>query len=105
MQEEVCELLDELKDIDDKNVLVTAAYFHVKFENIHPFSDGNGRVGRLLMNYILFVHNHPSITIYEENRKDYYNALEKFDEELELNSLIDFLKSQLVKTWEKQLNK
>ncbi len=105
VQEEVCELLDELTDIDDKNALVAAAYFHAKFENIHPFSDGNGRVGRLLMNYILLIHNHPPITIYEEDRKDYYDSLEKFDEELELNRLIDFLKSQLVKTWEKQLNK
>lgn len=105
VQEEVCELLDELEDIDDKNALVAAAYFHAKFENIHPFSDGNGRVGRLLMNYILLIHNHPPITIYEEDRKDYYKALEKFDEELELNCLIDFLKSQLVKTWEKQLDK
>ena len=105
VQEEVCELLDELTDINDKNALVAAAYFHAKFENIHPFSDGNGRVGRLLMNYILLIHNHPPITIYEEDRKDYYNALEKFDEEIELNSLIDFLKSQLVKTWKKQLNK
>lgn len=105
VQEEVYELLDELTDIDDKNALVAAAYFHAKFENIHPFSDGNGRVGRLLMNYILLIHNHPPITIHEEDRKDYYNALEKFDEELELKSLIDFLKSQLVKTWEKQLDK
>lgn len=105
VQEEICELLDELEDIDDKNALVAAAYFHAKFENIHPFSDGNGRVGRLLMNYILLIHNHPPITIYEEDRKDYYNALEKFDEELELNGLIDFLKSQLVKTWQKQFDK
>lgn len=105
VQEEVCELLDELTEIDDKNALVAAAYFHAKFENIHPFSDGNGRVGRLLMNYILLIHNHPPITIHEEDRKDYYKALEKFDEELELNSLIDFLKSQLVKTWRKQLGK
>lgn len=104
VQDEVCELLDELTDVDDKNALVAAAYFHAKFENIHPFLDGNGRVGRFLMNYILLIHNHPPITIYEEDRKDYYNALEKFDEELELNSLIDFLKSQLVKTWEKQLD-
>ena len=57
------------------------------------------------MNYILLIHNHPPITIYEEDRKDYYTALEKFDEKLELNNLIDFLKSQLVKTWEKQLDK
>lgn len=105
VQEKVSELLDELTNIDDKKALVAAAYFHAKFENIHPFSDGNGRVGRLLMNYILLIHNHPPITIFEEDRKEYYNALEKFDEELELNSLVDFLKSQLVKTWKNQLNK
>lgn len=105
VQDKVCELLDELTNIDDKNALVAAAYFHAKFENIHPFSDGNGRVGRLMMNYILLIHNHPPIIIYEEDRKDYYDALEKFDEELDLNSLIDFLKLQLVKTWEKQLDK
>lgn len=57
------------------------------------------------MNYILLIHNYPLITIYEEDRKEYYNSLEQFDEKLELNSLIDFLKSQLVKTWEKQLCK
>ena len=102
VQEEICELLDELTDVDDKNTLVAAAYFHAKFENIHPFSDGNSRVCRLLMNYILLIHNHPLITIHEEDRKDYYNALEKFDEKLELSSLIDFLKAQLVKTWEEQ---
>uniref|UniRef100_UPI003FF0276A Fic family protein n=1 Tax=Candidatus Fimivicinus sp. TaxID=3056640 RepID=UPI003FF0276A len=105
VQKEICELLDELEDVDNKNALVAAAYFHAKFENIHPFSDGNGRVGRLLMNYILLIHNHPPITIYEEDRKDYYNALERFDEKLELNSLIDFLKAQLVKTWDKHLDK
>lgn len=104
VQEKICGLLDELEDVDDKNALVAAAYFHAKFKNIHLFSDGNGRVGRLLMNYILLIHNHPPITIYEEDRKDYYNALERFDEELALNSLIDFLKAQLVKTWDKHLD-
>ena len=105
VKEEVCELLEELNDIDNKNALISAAYFHAKFENIHPFSDGNGRVGRLIMNYILLIHNHPPITVYEEDRKEYYAGLEKFDEKLDLNPLIDFLKSQSVKTWEKQIDK
>lgn len=105
VQEEVCELLDELQDVDESHALTAAAYFHAKFENIHPFSDGNGRVGRLLMNYILLIHNHPPITIYEEDRKEYYSALEKFDENLELKSLTDFLKKQLVKTWGNQFDK
>ena len=97
--EEINELLSELTDIDDVNALTAAAYFHAKFENIHPFSDGNGRVGRLLMNYILIIHNHPPIVIFTEDKKDYYFALEQFDEKLELKPLIAFLKSQLEKTW------
>lgn len=105
VQEEICELLEEFTDIDDKNALLAAAYFHAKFENIHPFSDGNGRTGRLLMNYILLIHKHPPLIIFEEDRKDYYNALEKFDNELKLDSLIGFLKLQLIKTWEKHLDK
>lgn len=105
VHEEVCELLEELSNVDDSNALVAAAYFHAKLENIHPFSDGNGRVGRLLMNYILLIHNHPPITIFEEDRKDYYKALEQFDEELSLDSMLTFLKQQLIKTWEGQLSK
>ncbi len=105
VREEICELLEELRDVTDENALVAAAYFHAKLENIHPFADGNGRTGRLLMNYILLVHNHPPVTIYEEDRKEYYRALERFDEELELKSLIDFLRTQLIKTWGKQIKK
>lgn len=103
--DEICELLDELTDIDDKNALVAAAYFHAKFENIHPFSDGNGRVGRLLMNYILLIHNHPPVVIFEEDRKDYYCALEEYDKELKLDKLISFIKAQAIKTWQNAIEK
>ena len=51
VQEEVSELLEELENIPSEKVLTAAAYFHAKFENIHPFADGNGRAGRLVMNY------------------------------------------------------
>ena len=53
VQEEISELLTELKEVSDKNALTAAAYFHAKFENIHPFADGNGRTGRLAMNFFL----------------------------------------------------
>ena len=51
--DEVRELLEELRDVEPRNALTAAAYFHAKFENIHPFADGNGRTGRLAMNYLL----------------------------------------------------
>lgn len=98
--EEMSELLNELQDVSDQNALTAAAYFHAKFENIHPFSDGNGRTGRLLMNYFLLLHNHPPVTIHEEDRKDYYRALEQFDTHLDLNPLKLYLMEQIEKTWQ-----
>ena len=103
VSEEMEELLEELKDVSDMPALTVAAYFHAKFENIHPFSDGNGRTGRLLMNYLLILMNHPPIVIHEEDRKAYYDALECFDSNLDLKPFQEFLKMQTVKTWEKSL--
>ena len=57
------------------------------------------------MNYLLILNNHPPIIIHEEDRKDYYTALEAWDERQELESLIVFLKNQTSKTWEKQIQR
>ncbi len=54
-----------------------AARAHYKFEKIHPFGDGNGRVGRLLMNYIIWRRGYPMIIIEYQKRKSYYKALTK----------------------------
>lgn len=103
VQEEMSELLSELTDVSDQNAFTAAAYFHAKFENIHPFADGNGRTGRLAMNYFLVMHNHPPVTIHEEDRKGYYTALETWDSKQDLDPLRYFLKEQTAKTWENQL--
>lgn len=99
--EEMEELLEELQDVSPENILTAAAYFHARFENIHVFANGNGRTGRLAMNYLLVLHGHPPITIHEEGRKEYYAALEAWDVRQDLAPLRDFLKSQAGKTWEK----
>lgn len=51
---------------------------------MNAFADGNGRCGRLAMNYFLVLHNHPPIVIHEEDRKAYYAALEAWDTNQEL---------------------
>lgn len=101
--DEMNELLDELHDIPADKLLRAAAYYHVKFEKIHPFADGNGRTGRITMNYFLVIHGHPPITIHQEDRKGYYAALEAWDERQELALMESFLREQTVKTWEKQI--
>lgn len=102
VSEEMGELLSEMADIPFGKALTAAAYFHTKLENIHPFADGNGRVGRLLMNYVLVLNDHPPIIIFEEDRKEYYQALEAFDTKQDLEPLIAFLASETEKTWSRQ---
>lgn len=105
VQEEMAELMDELQDLMQEDALTAAAYFHVKFENIHPFADGNGRTGRLAMNYLLVMLGHPPIVVHEEDRKEYYAALEAWDTKQNLKVMISFLRSQTVKTWRKRVEK
>lgn len=57
--------------------LILAFEFHRKYEYIHPFLDGNGRTGRLIMNKILMSSNYSPIIIYKKNKLAYFNAIEK----------------------------
>ncbi len=59
--------------------LVVAAYFHAHFERVHPFRDGNGRTGRLLLNHILRSNGYPMLNIPMAERKRYYLALQAVD--------------------------
>lgn len=59
-----------------------AAMFHYRYIRIHPFEDGNGRIARLLMNYILLRHDYPMIVIRSKNKKTYLDALGKADKNI-----------------------
>jgi len=80
------------------NPLILATYFHAEFEKVHPFVDGNGRVGRLLMNFILNKHKFPMINIPKKNKFRYYEVLQtaqyKRDIKPFLKFLIDLLKKE-----------
>ncbi len=63
----------------DLHPLLVAAGIHWQLVNIHPFRDGNGRVARLLMNFVLFRQGYPIVIVREQDRETYYSALEAGD--------------------------
>jgi Fic family protein len=65
---------------------------HVIFETIHPFDDGNGRTGRIILNYLLISAGYPPVILKgdEENKKKYYKALEQGDSVLRRLTEIPF---------------
>ncbi len=71
--------------------LLLAAVVHNQFETIHPFRDGNGRVGRLLLNNILLKHNLPPVNIQFKNRGGYYNAIHEYQESGNIRPMIEFI--------------
>ena len=86
------ELIDWYKRNNKKHPpLLLAALFHNQFEKIHPFQDGNGRVGRLLLNYVLLQHDYPPVNIKLKDRGKYYKVLQDFDKTRDIKSTIKFL--------------
>ncbi len=71
--------------------LVLAAVVHNQFENIHPFEDGNGRVGRLLLNYILLKHGLPPLNIELTHRREYYATLQAYEKNHDLRPTIELM--------------
>lgn len=103
VESDLQELLQEVQEYKGNDFLKAAAYLHAVFESIHPFADGNGRVGRTLLNYYLLIKGHPPLIIYDRDKTLYYECLEKFDAEEKLEPLVNFLKYEIEQTWEKSL--
>ena len=76
------DLVDWYNDAEatgDFNPIELAALFHYRYIRIHPFEDGNGRIARLLVNYILSRHDYPMVVVRSRKKKDYLEALHQAD--------------------------
>lgn len=64
---------------DEEDIFTKIARYHIEFEKIHPFEDGNGRTGRLLLNYELLKNDIPPVVISKEERVKYFEFLKNND--------------------------
>ena len=71
--------------------ILLAAVVHNQFENIHPFADGNGRVGRILLNNILLKNGLPPLNIDLKNQREYYNTLQAYEKEGNIRPTIELI--------------
>jgi len=94
------ELLDKYKKNKKKEYPYKIAFdFHLRYEYIHPFLDGNGRTGRLIMNKILMDNGYFPIIIYTDNSKAYFNAIVKGHERQTKRNYYQFMLEQTKKTY------
>ena len=79
------------------------ARFHLEFEGIHPFIDGNGRTGRLLLNLDLIQNGYPAINVKFADRKTYYTAFDEFYKNSDAEPMIKLVANYVINRIEQYL--
>lgn len=105
-------LLEWFKENKNKlHPLVLVGILHHKLEKVHPFADGNGRTGRMVMNYILIKNNYPPLIIPKKKRHDYLDTLSNADKTDLKNKdpkyykeLINYLAKELISSYWNNFN-
>ena len=101
------ELYDYLNHFDE-NILIKSCVFHYEFEFIHPFSDGNGRMGRLFQTCLLAKEEElfyylPIESIIKKKQQNYYNAISKSNQEGVSTKFIEFMLDAIIETMQETL--
>ncbi len=79
------------------------AMLHVEFESIHPFIDGNGRIGRVINNYLLTREEFPPIIVRNKEKESYYSALRSFDDFHNFKPMIRIVELAVLESLHKRL--
>lgn len=87
----------------NQNIIKRIALFHLSFEHIHPFVDGNGRIGRVLNNYLLIREGYVPINIKFIDRGFYYDAFEQFDRDNNSSIMEEIVGKAITNSYHKRL--
>jgi Fic family protein len=99
----ISQMLTEYKGATNNEIIKNIAKLHLTFEHIHPFVDGNGRIGRLLNNYLLIREGFVPINIKFIDRSRYYDAFKEFDESKKTNIMEEIIGYALANSFHKRL--
>jgi len=99
VEEKLTELIEKFNSSENNDLIMKVACFHADFEKIHPFIDGNGRTGRLLLNLELMKNGYPITVIRNEEREEYYTALETAQSKADYRLLTDFIEKSIENTF------
>ena len=94
-------LLAYANDLDNY-FLDNIARFHLDFENIHPFCDGNGRIGRVIINFQLLALDFPRIIIHNKEKQTYYRAFGEFNDRRRTKTMEKILALALLESLHKR---
>ena len=99
-------LVGEYNEPSDQYFVERIAQFHAEFENIHPFCDGNGRIGRVLMNRQLAILGLPPVIIMNKTKtRDYYPLLDAYERDNNLEPMTDLIAGLLIEALHRRITK
>lgn len=99
----LAEVLIEYRTNAREHIIKRIARLHLRFESIHPFCDGNGRIGRALNNYVLIREGYVPINIAFVNRAQYYDAFKQFDTDGKTGVMEEIIGRALTTSYHKRL--
>ncbi len=97
------DMLIEYNSKSSESIIKRVSRLHLKFENIHPFVDGNGRIGRAINNYLLIREGYVPINIKFIDRDKYYNAFKEFDKNGAVDGMEEIVAKALTNSYYKRL--
>ena len=97
------QMFSEYNAASHENIIKRIARLHLSFEHLHPFNDGNGRIGRVINNYLLIREGFVPINIKFIDRKKYYDAFKEFDEKGATGIMEEIVGKALTNSYHKRL--